>query len=94
MSQGSSLTARLRRKSPSSNDVWHLDEVVVSIGGKKCWLWRVVDQDSYVLDEFVQTRRNTNAAKRLLVELLKKQGCAQNVLSPINCDPMVLPDVR
>ena len=75
-SHGSLLTSRLRRKSASSSDVWHLDEVVVSIGGKKCWLWRAVDQDGYVLDEIVQTRRNTKAAKRLLVRLLKKQGCA------------------
>jgi len=74
-SHGSLLTSRLRRKSPSSSDVWHLDEVVVSIGGKKYWLWRAVDQDGYVLDEIVQTRRNTKAAKRLLVRLLKKQGC-------------------
>jgi len=34
-----------------------------------------VDQDGYVLDEVVQTRRNTKAAKRLLRRLLKKQGC-------------------
>ena len=75
-SHGSLLTARLRRKTPSAIDVWHLDEVVVSIGGKKCLLWRAVDQDGYVLDEIVRTRRNTKAAKRLLVRLLKKQGCA------------------
>src|SRR5580700_9089907 len=29
----------------------HLDEVVVSIAGKKHWLWRAVDQEGYVLDE-------------------------------------------
>jgi putative transposase len=33
-----------------------------------------VDQDGYVLDEIVQTRRNSKAAKRLLARLLKKQG--------------------
>jgi hypothetical protein len=27
------------------HDVWHLDEVVISIAGKKHWLWRAVDQD-------------------------------------------------
>jgi putative transposase len=37
-------------------------------------LWRAVDKDGYVLDEIVQTRRNTKAAKRLLTRLLKKQG--------------------
>ncbi|WP_417427057.1 IS6 family transposase [Hoeflea sp.] len=65
---------RLRRKAPNPPDVWHLDEVVVTIGGRKHWLWRAVDQDGYVLDEIVQVRRNTKAAKRLLTRLMKKQG--------------------
>lgn len=65
---------RLRRKAPNPTDVWHLDEVVVTIGGRKHWLWRAVDQDGYVLDEIVQARRNTKAAKRLLIRLMK-QGC-------------------
>lgn len=67
---------QLRRKKPSRQDIWHLDEVVISIGGRKHWLWRAVDQDGYVLDEIVQARRDTKAAKRLLVRLLKKQGLA------------------
>jgi putative transposase len=54
-------------------DIRHLDEVAISIGGRKHWLWRAVDRDSYVLDEIVQTRRNSKAAKRLLLRLLKKQ---------------------
>jgi putative transposase len=48
---------------------------VVTILGQKHWLWRAVDQDGYVLDEIVQTRRDTKAAKRLRKRLLKKQGC-------------------
>lgn len=71
---GADYARRVRRKAPAKDDVWHLDEVVVRINGQKCWLWRAVDQDGYVLDEIVQTRRNTKAAKRLLVRLLKKQG--------------------
>ncbi len=67
---------RLRRKAPNHTDVWHLDEVVVTIGGRKHWLWRAVDQDGYVLDEIVQVRRNTKAAKRLLIRLIKKLGGA------------------
>jgi putative transposase len=66
---------RLRRKRPNRRDIWHLDEVVVTISGQKHWLWRAVDQDGYVLDEIVQTRRDTKAAKRLLKRLLRKQGC-------------------
>jgi putative transposase len=66
---------RFRRKRPNRRDIWHLDEVVVTISGKKHWLWRAVDQDGYVLDENVQSRRDTKAAQRLLKRLLKKQGC-------------------
>ena len=47
-----------------------------SFDGENCWLWRAVDQGGYVLDEIVQTRRNTKAARRLLRWLLKKQGCS------------------
>ena len=73
---GPDYARRLRRKQPSPHDVWHLDEVVISIAGQKHWLWRAVDQDGYVLDEIVQKRRNTKAAKRLLTQLMKRQGMA------------------
>ena len=72
---GPAYARRLRRKTPSRRDIWHLDEVVVTIAGQTHWLWRAVDQDGYVLDEIVQRRRDTKAAKRLLKRLLKKQGC-------------------
>ena len=71
---GPAYARRLRRKAPSRRDIWHLDEVVVTIADKKHWLWRAVDQDGYVLDEIVQSRRDTTAAKRLLKRLLRKQG--------------------
>ncbi len=72
---GADYARRLKRKSPSRRDVWHLDEVVITINGEKRWLWRAVDQDGYVLDEIVQARRDTRAAKRLLTRLQRKQGC-------------------
>src|SRR4051812_30125696 len=75
MKFGPSYARRLRRKPPSRHDTWHLDEVMVTISGQKHWLWRAGDQGGYVLDEIVQTRRNTTAARRLLKRLLRKQGC-------------------
>jgi putative transposase len=48
---GPGYARRIRRKPPSSGDVWYLDEVAVRIHGQECWLWRAVDQDGYVLDE-------------------------------------------
>jgi len=76
MKFGRDYARRLKHKTPSRRDIWHLDEIVVSIGGKKHWLWRAVDQDGYIRDEIVQPRRNTKAARRLLKRLLTKQGCA------------------
>jgi putative transposase len=72
---GPDCARRLRRKTPSRRDIWHLDEVVITLAGKKHWLWRAVDQDGYILDEIVQSRRISKAAKRLLKRLLRKQGC-------------------
>ena len=46
---------RLKRKPPARHNIWHLDEVVISINGEKRYLWRAVDQEGYVLDEIVQT---------------------------------------
>jgi putative transposase len=75
MKFGLDYARRLKRKKPGRCDIWHLDEVVITINGEKRYLWRAVDQDGYVLDEIVQIRRNARAAKRLLERLLRKQGC-------------------
>ena len=72
---GPAIARGLRRHHPQPDDIWHLDEVVVTIKGRKFWLWRAVDQNGLVLDEILQCRRNTRAAKRLLVRLMKKHTC-------------------
>uniref|UniRef100_UPI0030171742 IS6 family transposase n=1 Tax=Asaia sp. HN128 TaxID=3081234 RepID=UPI0030171742 len=71
---GAAYARALRRKKAKPGDIWHLDEVRIVIRGEPHWLWRAVDQDGYVLDEILQTRRNTKAARRLLTRLLKQQG--------------------
>jgi putative transposase len=77
---GREFANRIRRRAPRRGDKWHLDEVVITIAGKKHWLWRAVDQEGFVLDVLVQSRRNKKAAKRLFRKLLKKQGRAPRVL--------------
>ena len=72
---GADCARRMKRKTPSGQDVLHLDGVAVTINGEKCTLWRAVDQDGYGLDEIVQIRRNAKAARRLLTRLPHKQGC-------------------
>jgi len=66
---GRQFAADLRRR-PQRGDKWHLDEVVVSIAGKKHW--RAVDQDGFVLDVLVQRRRDREAAQRLMRKLLRR----------------------
>ena len=71
---------QVRRRLPAAGDMWHLDEVVLTIAGVKHWLWRAVDQNGMVLDILVQSRRDAQAAKRLLRKLLKRQCRAPRVL--------------
>ena len=71
---GPSIARGLRRRQPRPGDIWHLDEVVVKISGRKFWLWRAVDQNGLVLDEILQSKCNTRAAKRLLRRLMKQHG--------------------
>src|SRR3954470_7761509 len=70
---GQSFANQIRRKLPDPGDKWHLDEVCLMISGTKHWLWRAVDQDGFVLDVLVQSRRDKRAANRLLRKLLKRQ---------------------
>ena len=77
---GREIANGIRRRRPQGGDKWHLDEMVVTIAGKKHYLWRAVDQDGFVLEALVQSRRDKKAAKRLLRKLLKKQGRAPRVM--------------
>ena len=65
---------RLRSGRPPPTGRWHLDEVFVSIAGKQMYLWRAVDDEGEVLDILVQSRRDKDAALRLMRKLLKRQG--------------------
>ena len=73
---GPSIAANIRRSRPRPSDHWHLDEMVISIRSGKYWLWRAVDNEGEVLDFLVQRRRDAQAAKKLMVKLLKKRGLA------------------
>lgn len=45
---------------------------MITIRGKKHWLWRAVDSNSEILDILVQTRRNARAAKRFISRLIAR----------------------
>jgi putative transposase len=71
---GRAIAANIRRSRPRPGSIWHLDEMVVRIHGKRMFMWRAVDDEGEVLDVLVQKRRNKHAALRLLRKLLKQQG--------------------
>lgn len=71
---GPAIASNIRRRRHRADCVWHLDEMVVKIGGEKMFMWRAVDKEGEVLDVLVQKRRNKQAALKLLRKLLKNQG--------------------
>src|SRR5688572_28306581 len=77
---GAIFARRLRARRPRPSSQWHLDEMVVVIGGRRFYLWRAVDDEGEVLDILVQKSRDKAAAVKLMRKLLKKQGFAPTVV--------------
>jgi putative transposase len=73
---GTLYARKLRKLRPRPSGRWHLDEVFVSIGGRRMYLWRAVDDEGEVLDILVQARRDKRSALKLMRKLLKKHGVA------------------
>jgi len=65
---------------PRLGERLHLDKAVLTINGERYFLWRVVDQDGFVLKVLVQKRRHTKAARRLIRKLLSGQSAAFRVM--------------
>ena len=55
--------SKICRRAPQFGDTWHLDEVVISINGKRPCHVRAVDADGFVLDAPVQSREGRRAAE-------------------------------
>ena len=79
---GPAIARQLRRRQARPGDIWHLDEVVVKISGRKYWLWRAVDQNGLVLEEILQNRRSKAAAKRLLRRLIVQFDLPKRIVTP------------
>ena len=77
---GSAIARNLRSMRPRPYDQWHLDEMVVSIGGQRMYMWRAVDSEGEVLEILIQRRRDKTAALKLSKKLLKKQRFAPAVI--------------
>ncbi len=71
---GTEYARKLKRRGERLGDTWFLDELFVTIQGKRQYLWRAIDQDGDVIDVLVQPSRDRRAAERFFRKLLKGQG--------------------
>jgi putative transposase len=71
---GPQYARSLKRRQGRLGDTWHLDELFVTMRGRRHYLWRAVDQDGDVIDILVQPRRDRCAAERFFRKLLHGQG--------------------
>jgi putative transposase len=70
---GPTYARNLRRKQGRLGDIWHVDELFITIQGKHLYLWRAVDQDGDVIDILVTQRRDRRAATRFFRNMLNHQ---------------------
>ena len=70
---GPQIARNLKRRRTAPSPRWHLDERVCTVGGRRMYLWRAVDDEGEVLDLVMQRRRDTEAALKLLKRLLRNQ---------------------
>jgi transposase-like protein len=68
---GPMIAAHLRKHRPKPHATWHPDEVYLKIDRRMVYLWRAVDAEGEVLDVLVQSKRNRQAALKLMRKLLK-----------------------
>ena len=60
---------------------WHLGEVFVKINSEKHCLWRAVDHEGEVLENFVTTTRDTKAALKFLKKKMTRRGPAEEFVT-------------
>jgi putative transposase len=75
---GPMFAAEIRRKPVRQRSYslwrWHVDEVFVRINGVQNYLWRAVDHEGEVLEDFASKRRNRKAALKFLRCAMKRYG--------------------
>jgi putative transposase len=65
----------------SSRSQWHLDEVFVKVNLERHYLWRAVDHEGEVLENFVTKTRDKKAAFKFLRKAMRKHGHPEAVVT-------------
>jgi putative transposase len=75
---GPAIARRLRQRRPRPSDHWHLDEMVVRIGGERVYLWRAVDHGRGSRHASPAPTRQSIGG--LMRKLLEKQGFVPKIV--------------
>ena len=68
---GPELDRRCRPHLKFTNDFWRVDETYVKVKKQWKYLYRAVDSEGNTLDFLLSAKRDTNAAKRFFIKVLK-----------------------
>ncbi len=60
---------------------WHLDEMYVKVNGEMVYLWRAVDHEGEILENYVTKKRYKSAALRFMKKALKRHGKAKAIVT-------------
>lgn len=66
---------------PNVGDTWVADETVLNVGGKKMWLWDIIDSDTrYLLASHLSPTRTARDARKLMELAAKTAGKTPKVV--------------
>ncbi len=80
---GPAFARNLRRLRPRPSDVWHLDEMVVSIQGRRLYLWRAVDSEGEILDLLVPAQARQGRGPEAHAQAAPKAGLRSSRAWPL-----------
>ncbi len=69
-------------------DIWHVDELFITLHGQRRYLWRAVDQDGDVIDILVTNRRDRRAANRFFRKALNTRANRHGNSSRTSSEPI------
>jgi putative transposase len=82
---GSQFARRIKKRRAgemqSSNWKWHLDEVFVKINAERHYLWRAVDHDGEVLENYVTKKRDKKAALKFMTKAMWCYGSPNEIVT-------------
>jgi putative transposase len=53
---------------------WHLEEMYVKLNGEMVYLWRAVDHEGEILESYITSTRDKEAALRFMKKALRRHG--------------------